>query len=133
MLLVVMGAMVLSVMAGGVFDRFVPALLVSTLIVGAASLALATHGQRVRHALVVVVVIVAVFVAVLLTGGSLGDATSGIWSGPRRLITTEWPSPVEPTVVGTLALVLGVGTVVAGDLAARRGGNSRRLSRSSQC
>src|SRR5690606_3595182 len=43
----------------------------------------------------------------------------GVIDGPRRLLTTEWPSPTDPTVLATLALLLGGATALAVDLARR--------------
>ncbi len=116
-LLVIASGLVLAVVAGGVFDQFVPALVVPPLLVGVTSLVFATRSRLVRHVATGAAVVVAAAASVAASGGSFSDATTGIWSGPRRLITTEWPSPVEATVVGAIALVLAVGTAAAADLA----------------
>ena len=48
------------------------------------------------------------------------DLLSGIFSGPRRLLSTEWPSPADPRVVVAVAGMLALVAAAAAELAGRR-------------
>ncbi len=77
--------------------------------------------RRVIVRLVVGLVAVAggVVSATLAAGGSTDDAGSALVRGPRQLLTTEWPSPTVPSVVGAVALLVGATVAIALDLAGR--------------
>lgn len=117
--IVVLMGLTLSLVAGGVFDDFLPVLLVPPLVAGAAALAVTTRRWPVRVMVAAGGVIGSTLLTAILAGGSWSDAFPGVLSGPRRLLTTEWPSPTEPSVVATVAIVLAVSTAVAADLAGR--------------
>lgn len=117
--LVVAAAFVVALIAGGIFDRVLGALLLVPAFVGLVAIAVAGRSRLLRVVTLWGSVAIAVSTAVWLSDGSLADATVGVWSGPRRLITTEWPSPVDPQVIATVALFLGVMTALAIELAVR--------------
>ncbi len=117
--LVVAAAFVVALIAGGIFDRILGALLLVPAFVGLVAIAVAGRSRLLRVVTLWGSVAIAVSTAVWLSDGSLADATVGVWSGPRRLITTEWPSPVDPQVIATVALFLGVMTAFAIELAVR--------------
>ncbi|MGO8055922.1 hypothetical protein, partial [Rhizobium leguminosarum] len=58
-------------------------------------------GARVLAA--VTAVAVAVAIAVVSVGGSLAHFAAAFSTGPQRLLSTEWPSPVRGDLVGTVA------------------------------
>ncbi len=113
----------LAVVAGNVFDGLQWPLFVPVGVTAAAALAAARLPRRVPAAVRVGVVAVAVagaaVVVALLAGGAFADAIPHLIDGPQRLLSTEWPSPPDPIVLATLALLLGTATAVAVDLARR--------------
>ena len=110
-------AVVIAVIAGGIFDRVLPALGIPPLAVGAVTLA--TRGwRRTWRAIALALTTAASAVAVaLLTDGGPGDVTRAVVRGPRRLLTTEWPSPVEASVVVAVGILLALATAGAAVLA----------------
>ena len=111
-------AAVLAVIAGSAFDGFVPSLLVAPIITGFATAATVGRSRVVWWTAVVAGAVGTVVITVLAAGGSLGDLAA-IGSGPRRLISTEWPSPIDPVIIGALGLLLAAAVVVATALARR--------------
>ncbi len=109
--------LIVAVLAGQVFDSFEPVLLIAPALPGAVTIMTFTLRRSIRIGSVVLSVPLAVLVCVLVDGGSLDDATSGILHGPRKLLTTEWPSPAEPTLIGSVALLVALTTALAGWLA----------------
>jgi hypothetical protein len=97
---------VLAVLAGHVFDDTMWALLATPVIVTAAIIVAHRWGAIAETAAAVVAIVASVVLATLATDGSLGDVVPGIGRGPKRLLSTEWPSPTEPTMVATLALLV---------------------------
>jgi transglutaminase-like putative cysteine protease len=115
--------LLLAILAGGVFDATRASLLVTPVVVGAAvagSAVLARRGwsRLVRLVGVAVALVAGVIVPVVLEGGGARSLVD-VWRGPRQLLTTEWPSPVEPTLIATISLFVGVGVWVACELAWR--------------
>lgn len=109
----------LAVVAGGVFDQFLAELLIAPTIAGAAAIALRDRHRAPQAVGAVVSWVVATVAVALAAGGGPADAGSAVVEGPRRLLTTEWPSPVEPSVVASVGLLLGVATGIATTLATR--------------
>ena len=110
---------VLALLGGHVFDDVLwPLLLVPVVVTAAAIVA-----SRWRPAIEVLVsgaaVIASVVVATVLSDGTPADVVPGIRHGPKRLLSTEWPSPQDPTMIATVALVVGVSTALAVALALR--------------
>jgi transglutaminase-like putative cysteine protease len=115
---IVLGALV-AVVAGGAFDAVQWPLFVPVAVVGLAALLVSERRPAVRVPTAVVAAIAGVSIAVLLADGSLADSVRALVRGPRQLLTTEWPSPAVPSVVGAVALLLAVTTAVSADLAGR--------------
>lgn len=111
---------VLAIVAGDIFDRLIPPLLATPVVCGGTALLVAPTPWKLRLAASLAGVVVAVVAAVLLFGGSLADATVGLVAGPRRLLTTEWPTPDDAKIVAAVALALALTTAVAAELAGRR-------------
>lgn len=111
--------LLLVVVASGAFDGLRWPLFASVPIVGGVALLLANQRVVVRIAGGIVSVAAGVAATVLLAGGSAGDTWRAIVHGPRQLLTTEWPSPALPSVIGAVALLVAATTAVAADLAGR--------------
>jgi hypothetical protein len=109
----------LAIVAGGAFDALLWSLFVPVVTVGAAAILLPRQRVLVRGLAGVAAVLAGVVAAVLSAGGSLGDSARALVHGPRELLTTEWPSPAIASVVGAVALLVGMTTALAADLAGR--------------
>lgn len=111
----------LAIVAGNVFDRFEPILLIPVAVALLAVIAAARLPGRVPKLLRVVLVAVAIWASAatvaVLVGGTISDVVVRLADGPRRLLTTEWPSPRDPTAVATIAWFLGAATAVSVALA----------------
>ncbi len=59
-------------------------------------------------------------IIVFAVGGQASDVVDALTAGTQRLLSTDWPSPERPDLIGTVGLVLAVPTAVAADLAGRR-------------
>ena len=67
-----------------------------------------------------VAVAVAVVAAVWIDGGRVpADVVDAIARGPRRILSTEWPSPIRPDLTGTVAALLAVTSALATVLASK--------------
>ncbi|MEP4650469.1 MAG: hypothetical protein ABJ314_09820, partial [Ilumatobacter sp.] len=115
---VAMGAVV-ALAAGDVFDRFVWWLLIAPGAVGSA--ALLTIGRRwpVRLSVAMATSAAAVAAIVAVLGGGVADVGASFGTGFQRILSTDWPSPDRPDLVGTLAVGLAVVTALAAELARR--------------
>jgi hypothetical protein len=114
-------SLVLAAMAGRIFDAREPALLIAAAVPATAMIAVLSASWMVRAATGVIGVLVSVTLVVLVTGGRFpGDAVDAWTAGLRRLLSTEWPSPARPDLMGAVASVVAVATTVAVVLAGRR-------------
>lgn len=115
----------LAAMAGNVFDELEWSLFLPVVAAAVTTFLVTRLPGRVpapaRIGLVVAAVAASAVVVALIAGGSFADAIPHVIDGPRRLLTTEWPSPPDPTALATLAVLLGAATAVAVDLARRTG------------
>lgn len=116
--LVGLAAAVLAMSAGAIFDRFVGQLPIAALP-ALAALAVQRRAGPVRAATLVGAVVVAVTAVVALAGGGFGDVVGAFRDGPQRLLTTEWPSPERPDLVGAVAVLLATVAALASELAGR--------------
>lgn len=119
--LLILGAIVtvLAIVAGNVFDAVQWELVGA---VGAIALVLALvapWGAAIRLPISILAVTAGVAGSVFWVGGERADIVPGLRTGPRRLITSEWPSPVDPIVIGTLTLMLGLAVFIGAELAQR--------------
>lgn len=111
--------LLLTVIAGTVFDGVQRAIFVAPALVGLIALLVRRWRWPMRLGAATVSVVVGVVAVVVLAGGSIVDAGPGVLRGPRRLLTTEWPSPGDPTIIGAIALLVAAATALAADLAGR--------------
>jgi hypothetical protein len=119
--ILVVGAMcvVLGLIAGRAFDEIVwELLLVSPIVTGVGVFAYRRRAIE-RAALFVVAVVVATLVVGLLTGASTTELVTGPFTGVKRMLTAEWPSPLDPRIIVAIAFMLAVVTAAAVELAGR--------------
>ena len=115
-LIALMGAVV-ALAASDIFDVRRWELLVPPGVIGVIALATASRGRLVRLAGGLVSVAGGVVAVAYLSGGSLDDARLAVTSGVQRILSTEWPSPSEPDLIATVALVSGALLAIASELA----------------
>lgn len=118
-LLAGIGGLLLVIVAGGVFDRVEWSLVVGPPVVTIVAWALRGRARRWRLLGAIGAMASSATVAVVSSHGSAMDLLRGVVDGPRQLITTEWPSPVVPSVLVTTALIVVIATATAADLAGR--------------
>ena len=106
--------------AGGVFDRWVWSLAIAVALPTMISVTVRSLPILIRLATALAGVAGSLFAVVLVEGGSGRDALDALTSGAQRLLTTEWPSPDRPDLIGTIAIALAASTALATDLAGRR-------------
>ncbi len=64
--------------------------------------------------------LLAVVVVVTVADGSVGDVVRAFTSGPQGLLSTDWPSPDRPDLLGTVAAALATLCAISAEIAARR-------------
>lgn len=109
----------LAIVAGNAFGSMQWPLLLPVAIAATGAAIVVRRRILIRLAVGVVAVAAGVVAATLGAGGSMGDVWSALVEGPRQLLTTEWPSPAVASVVGAVALLVGITLVLALDLAGR--------------
>ena len=119
-IVVAIGFALVGAAAGGIFDQDEWTLVVAPLPAAAVAMALLGRPALARVAGAGAAVLLAVVVAVVATGGSIGDVTRAFTSGPQGLLSTEWPSPDRPELLGTVAAVLATMCAISAEIAARR-------------
>ncbi len=102
---------VVSVAAGDVFDRTIAWLVISPLLVGGLAIATSRTRWPIRAASSAIGVVASTALVVVSTGGTAGDVISSFGAGPQRLLSTDWPSPDRPDLIGTIAAALAFATV----------------------
>ena len=110
--------LVLAVLGGSVFDEVMWQLLAVPVVVTVAVLASARWGSSAMIAVGVGSVLVVTAGVPVVSEGSVTDAVPGMWRAPRRLLTTEWPSPADPVMVAAVAFLVAAATAISVGLAA---------------
>ena len=119
-IVVSIGFAVVGAAAGGIFDRDEWTLVVAPLPAAAVAATLLGRHALARAAGAGAAVLLAVVVAVTAAGGSLGDVARAFTSGPQGLLSTDWPSPDRPELLGTVAAALATMCAISAEIAARR-------------
>ncbi len=118
-IIIVAMAAIVSVAAGEVFDRFVWWLLLAPGAVGLAALATSKRRRVVRLPASVIAAVGAVVGVVVILGGDGSDVAASFGAGFQRVLSTDWPSPDRPDLVGTITVGLTVMTALAAEMARR--------------
>jgi hypothetical protein len=111
---------VLAVVAGNIFDRQVWWLLMAVALPALVSIVMSNFASVVRFISALLSIGTSVTIIVFAVGGQASDVVDALTAGTQRLLSTDWPSPERPDLIGTVGLVLAVPTAVAADLAGRR-------------
>lgn len=109
----------LALLAGRAFDQIVPGLLLPPVVIAFAAAILRRLRAVVRIVVAGALVLLTTALAGVVEGGGGGGFLDDAAAGPRRLFTTEWPSPLDRGVIVALALFVALITAVAADLAGR--------------
>lgn len=117
--IVVAMAAVVAIAAGEVFDRFVWWLLLAPGAVGGAALLTIDRRWVARLLATVAAALAAVVGVVVILGGSGTDVVAAFGAGFQRVLSTDWPSPDGPDLVGAIAVGLALMTLSAAELARR--------------
>jgi transglutaminase-like putative cysteine protease len=119
-IVVAVGFTIVGATAGGIFDRGDWVLAVGPTIPALVALFVIGRSALVRTGCAAAAVLVAVVVAVVDADGSLGDVVRSFTSGVQSLLSTDWPSPAQADLIGTVVAVLATGCAASSELAARR-------------
>lgn len=119
-LVVAIGFVTLGAAAGAIFDRFDWALVVAPTFPAVAAVLLVSRSDGARLAAAAVSIVAAVALTVVVAGGSFADLTGSFTSGVQGLLSTDWPSPLQPQLLGTVAAVLATACAASAELASRR-------------
>ena len=111
--------LVVALAARDVFDRFQWWLLLAPTLVGASALLTVERRWLARLGAAAAATLVAAVVMVLVREGDVGDLLASFGPGYQRILSTDWPSPDRPDLVGTVAVLLAVTTGLAAELARR--------------
>lgn len=104
---------VAAVIAGGIFDQLLPILVVPPLAAGAVVVATRTAPPTWRAVSLALVTVATAILVAIAEGGEAIDGLAAFVDGPSRLLTTEWPSPLDATIVGFVGALLAVTTGLA--------------------
>lgn len=114
------GFAVVGAAAGGIFDQSLWVLVVAALPPSVAAVALLDRSPPLRLVGAGAGIGFATAVAVVSEGGGGAALIDAFSSGPQGLLSTEWPSPLRPDLVGAVAATIATATAIADELAARR-------------
>jgi hypothetical protein len=114
------GCCLVGAASSGIFDSAEWSLIVAPALPAAAALALLMRSAVARVVGAVAAVVLAVTLAVLASSGSMADVARSFTSGVQGLLSTEWPSPTRPELVGTVAAAVAITGAMCSELAARR-------------
>jgi hypothetical protein len=119
--IVLAGAMceVLAVVAGNAFDDLVWPLLATPPVVTIAGLLCYRRKPLARAGALATGVVAGTLLAGILTGAEPAELVTGPFTGVKRLLTGEWPSPLDPRIVVAVAFMLALVTAAAVELAGR--------------
>jgi len=106
--------------ASGIFDRTLWVLVVAAVPPSIAAAALLGRAASLRMLGAAVGIGLATGIAVVSESGDVAAFVDAFSSGPQGLLSTEWPSPLRPDLVGAVAAAIATATAIADELAMRR-------------
>ena len=111
---------VLAVVAGNIFDRRIWWLLIAVALPALVSIVVRNFASVIRFIFALLSIGASVAIIVFASGGQSSDVVDALTAGVQRMLSTDWPSPDRPDLIGTVGLLLAVPTALAADLAGRR-------------
>ena len=111
---------IVALAAGEVFDRFIWWLLLAPAAVGVSALLTIERRATTRFLASAAAAVASVIAIVVALDGGSSDLAASFGAGFQRLLSTDWPSPDRPDLVGTIALGLTLMTATAAELARRQ-------------
>lgn len=119
--LVLAGVMMclVAISAGVVFDQQEWTFLIAPVIVTVAAWSVFARRWTGRLATGVIAIVSGTTLVVIIAGGDAADVVASFGSSTQRLLSTEWPSPDRPELLGTVATLLGIATLAAAELTHR--------------
>ena len=119
-IVIAIGFALVGAASGDIFDQTQWVVVVAPLPAAAVTLALVGRPLPWRLAGDGLAILFGVVGTVMVAGGSADDVGAAFTSGFRGLLSTEWPSPTRPDLLGTVAAVLAVTCAASTDIATRR-------------
>ncbi|WP_148288759.1 transglutaminase family protein [Ilumatobacter nonamiensis] len=110
---------VVGLAAGAVFDQPIWSFALVPAIVGVGEWVVFDRRWGARLATGLATSVAAVATVVFIVGGTTADFLASLGPGTQRILSTEWPSPERPDLVGTVATVLAVASLSAVELTRR--------------
>lgn len=107
------GGLTLAYLGAQVFAGRTPELVIAPILTSLVAVAVSRLGLWVRIVAGTASVVAATLLVALLAGGSMADAVPAPVDGPRLLLSTEWPSPLDPTMVAAVGLLVAGCTALA--------------------
>jgi transglutaminase-like putative cysteine protease len=110
----------LALAAGRIFDSVQATLVLGAVVPAVLLFTVLSRRWYVQLPVALVAVVAAVVAAVWIDGGRVPvDAVDAIARGPRRILSTEWPSPIRPDLTGAVTALLAVTSALATVLASK--------------
>ena len=117
---ITVGFALVGAAAGGIFDQPDWTLVIAPLPAAVVAMALVGRSVLARLAGACVAVLLAVVVTVTVAGGSASDVGSAFTSGVQGLLSTDWPSPLRPDLLGSVAAALATLAAISAEIVTRR-------------
>jgi len=118
--ILLIGYMIVGAAAGGIFDRLDWVLIAAPVLPTVAAFLLVGRSGAIRALGAGTAIVMSVVVAVMVGRGGVGDIVDAVTSGIQGLLTTDWPSPTRPDLVGAVVAVAATSTAISDELAMRR-------------
>lgn len=110
-------AVTLAWLGGRIFDAQQWTLFVAALLPLLVARVVVGRRRAIAAGALVVTVLGATTISVVGRGGGASDLRAVFTNGVGRVLSTEWPSPVRPELVGVVALLIAAASAIAGWLA----------------
>ncbi|MGB0114672.1 MAG: transglutaminaseTgpA domain-containing protein, partial [Ilumatobacteraceae bacterium] len=118
-LLLLSAFLVVSSTACGIFDRVEIAIVLAPVLPAAGAIVTARRPGAQRLPVAAVLVVATGTIATIASGGGLSDVLDAFTSGFQGLLSTEWPSPDRPDLIGSVSVFLAVAMAASAELATR--------------
>ncbi len=117
---ITIGFAVVGVASGAIFDQREWTLAVAPMPAGTVALVLVGRPAFARLTGAAAAVLLAVVVTVAFADGTPHDVARAFTSGIQGLLSTDWPSPQRPDLLGSVAAALATLCAISAEIASRR-------------